>query len=106
MDLNEDQLQRIIETNPGEFAVYRLENDVLRTLYYSPGLPACSGMDTETYSALSREDAAVLILENDRGRVRRELQKVMAANAPPTLTIPFASSTKRAASSGCTPKRA
>ena len=78
MDLNEDQLQRIIETNPGEFAVYRLENDVLRTLYYSPGLPACSGMDTETYSALSREDAAVLILENDRKHVREGLQKLVA----------------------------
>jgi signal transduction histidine kinase/PAS domain-containing protein/ActR/RegA family two-component response regulator len=73
MELDDRTLGAITDSNPGDFAVYRVEGGRLSTLYASDGLAALSGMTREEYDALTREDAAAVILKADQPQVAARL---------------------------------
>ena len=73
MELNEQTLSLITQANPGDFAVYRVEGGRLATLYAAPGLHAISGMSSEEYDALVRDDASAVVFEGDRPAVGEKL---------------------------------
>lgn len=80
MEFGEQDLQRIIRLNPGDYAVYELQNGTLRTLYASPELPGHSGMTAEEYRQLTCEDALNLVVENDLPYVRARLAEAAGGN--------------------------
>jgi len=77
MEIDESTLAMIRRTNPGDFAVYRVENGALQTLLSSPGLPALSEMTPEEYRRLTDKDAAAIVLEPDRPLVAAKLSEVL-----------------------------
>ncbi len=77
MKLTEPYLSSLIQSIPGDFAVYQLKNGKITTLYAAPGLPANSGMTEEEYLAAAGDDAAGIILDSDRPLVMAELEKML-----------------------------
>jgi len=78
VDISEYDISCIVRTNPGDFAIYKFENDVLRTLYYSPSLPEISAMNKQEYEELVIEDASRIVLNRDRERISGLLKKMFA----------------------------
>ena len=75
--LNRNDIRLIAESNPGDFAIYRIEEGHLRALFVSPALPEISGMNREEYSALTERDAADIILDCDREEVSLHLKQIL-----------------------------
>jgi len=88
MEIDERVLSMIRRTNPGEYAVYRVENGVLRTLLSSPGLPALSEMTPEEYRALTEPDAAAIVLDADRPLTSAKLAEALQS-ADPAAVFPL-----------------
>ena len=76
MEIDTRVLSIIERTNPGDCAVYRVEDGALRTLFASSELPALSGMTPEEYRALTENDAAAVVLEPDRPLVAAKLAEI------------------------------
>lgn len=85
MEISEDVLAIIRQTNIGDYAVYRVENGALRTLLCSPGLPALSEMTPEEYRALTERDACAIVLEPDRPLVAAKISEVLQYEDPTAL---------------------
>jgi len=77
MEIDAHMLSVISYTNPGDYAVYRVENGTLRALLCSGSLPALSGMTLEEYNAVTEKDAAAVVLESDRKLVAAKLTEVL-----------------------------
>lgn len=77
MTITKQELDCIIRSNPGDFAIYKIENGVPRLLHNSASLSAHSGMSPEEYEALSHDDASKVILENDRAAVIASLAGIL-----------------------------
>ena len=75
LELGEKELARIIRSYPGDFALYRVEDGALRTLYASSGLPGYSGMESDEYSELVRDDARAIILKADLPHVAEGVRR-------------------------------
>ena len=78
MELSRQDIDSIIETYPGDFAIYALRDGRLIPLYNSPELPALSGMDGETYDALTKQDASAVVMSSDRPHVAALLARILA----------------------------
>ena len=77
MTITKQELDCIIRSNPGDFAIYKIENGVPRPLHNSASLSAHSGMSPEEYEALFHDDASKVILENDRAAVIASLAGIL-----------------------------
>lgn len=82
MEIDENILMMIRQTNPGDYAVYRIERGMLQTLLRSPGLPALSGMTAEEYNLVTRQDAAAIVLESDRLKVAAKQAEILQSTEP------------------------
>jgi len=90
MEIDASVLSMIERTNPGEYAIYRVENGTLCTLLRSPGLPALSGMTPEAYGECTRRDAAAIVLESDRPLVADKLAEVLqCADVSAVFTLTY-----------------
>ena len=90
MEIDANALSIIERTNPGDFAVYRIEDGALRTLLCAPGLPALSDMTPEEYRALTEKDAAAVVLETDRPLVAAKLAEVLqSADESAVFTLTY-----------------
>ena len=77
MEITAQVLTMIGQTNPGDYAVYRVENSVLQPLLCSPGLESLSGMTPDEYQALTEKDASEVVLLSDRPSVAATIKKLM-----------------------------
>ena len=77
LNLNRSMLTAIAQTNPGDFAIDRVRDGRLETLFRSAGFPAFSGMTEEEYGQLTGENASRIVLECDRGRVDAVLKTLL-----------------------------
>jgi len=75
--LDEGTIGIIAESNPGDFAIYKIENGRLVTLFFSPGLAGLSGMSSEEYEKATSVDAGAMILSADRDRVRARVSHII-----------------------------
>jgi len=80
MEFNKSVLSMIIDTFPGDLAVYRLENGRLIDLYTTRSLAAFCGMTWEEFSELTASDAADAVLDSDRHYVADVLKDVLEKN--------------------------
>lgn len=77
MQIDAHILSLIQRTNPGDFAVYRVENGALKVLLSSPGLPSLSGMTPDEHAAVTKNNAAAIVLEADRKLVSGKLEELI-----------------------------
>lgn len=87
MELSEHDLDYVIRTNPGDFAIYRLKDGALATIYVSPGVPTLSGMTEAAYRTFMEQDAARAVLEQDRPAVAEKLAALSAGTPEVELTF-------------------
>ena len=78
MEFKQTDLDYLIRTYPGDYAVYRLGSAGLSPLYTSPGLPALSEMDEEEYRAVTGENAVNIVFSGDRAAVEANLTALLA----------------------------
>jgi len=69
MELGNAALSTMIQSIPGDFALYRIVKGKLKTLYAPQEMPAFCGMTPEAYDAVVREDAADLITGSTRENI-------------------------------------
>jgi len=86
MELNRAVLDAIIGSCPGDFAVYRVAENRLATVYYSPGLPGLCDMTAEEYDRIISRDAADIVLPADRPRVASLVQKLAGGQSEVDFT--------------------
>jgi len=77
MQIDAQALSFIKRTNPGDFAVYRVNHGALVTLLSSPSLPVLSDMTPGEYAALTETDAVAIVLDADRKMVSEKLEGLM-----------------------------
>jgi len=91
MELDDQTLRIIADSNPGDFGIYRIDNGRLSPLLASEGLAELSGMTRREYDALTRNDAAAVILKADLPQVAARLGALLtkkeAADADITYRI-------------------
>ena len=63
------ELRGLFESVPGNIVIYRIQGGKLKTLFCSPAVPAISGLSREEYDRLTGDDAAAILLPNDRARI-------------------------------------
>ena len=85
-ELTRPMLDMIAESNPGDFALYRVEDGRLTGLYASAGLHLLSGMSPEEYEQAVRENAADVILDADRGMIALRLGELLRGGRDQDLT--------------------
>lgn len=90
MTITRQELDFIIQSNPGDFAVYKVENGKPLPLYNSESLSAHSGMSPEEYESITHGDASQLILENDRVMVMTLLNKLLQTKEDTEYTFRIA----------------
>jgi len=76
MEISRRDLELAISTNPGDIAVYVLRGTALKTLYATKKLPAMSGMSCAEYAAVTRDDAAKIVLADDRPGVTEHIEEI------------------------------
>lgn len=67
--LNQEVIETIAKSNPGDFAIYQLKEKKLIKLYLSDDLATHSGMTEEEYENIMADDAMEIVLEADKGKV-------------------------------------
>ena len=92
--LSQQNIDEIIRTNPGDFAIYHTQGKGLQTLYYSPSLPAISGMDREEYDQITSQDAAAIVFEGDRPFVGAKMIQLMTDHRDVEVTYRIIHKTK------------
>lgn len=71
MEISRRTIERIASVIPGDCAVYSTAKDgVVRTLYYSPGIPALSGRTPEEYEREVAVCALDAVVADDRNNLR------------------------------------
>ncbi|MCI2062399.1 MAG: ATP-binding protein [Eubacteriaceae bacterium] len=75
--LDEGTIGIIAESNPGDFAIYKIENGRLIPLFSSDSLAEMSGMGRDEYNRAVMEDANLLVLSSDRENVRARVADVV-----------------------------
>ena len=77
MEFTKEDLDYIIRTQLGDFAIYELKNGELQTIYAAPSLARYSGMTRAEYDEITVHDASDIIMESDIPRVGRALEHAM-----------------------------
>jgi PAS domain-containing protein len=78
VELTESLLSLIAQSNPGAYAIYRVDGGKMTALFRADSLPAISGMTPEEYAACTQDDAAAIILPADRAQVAALLAALLA----------------------------
>lgn len=89
MEFNRQRLTDIVSGNPGEFAVYKINDGKLNLLYCSPKLSETFGMSMEAYTKLAETDAVDVVLESDRPHVRMLIEKVSRGEITEDLDLNY-----------------
>jgi PAS domain-containing protein len=84
--LDDAMINALIESNPGDFALYLLDGWKLVKLYAAASLPALSGMTPEEYEAVTAEDATAIILDCDRARAADEMGRMLSEGVDADIT--------------------
>ena len=82
MDLNGSEIERLAGMMPGNYAIYRVRRMKLDTLYYSESLHELSGISREEYDSIIHDDAADIVLGQDRNIVAAEMTKCIETHEP------------------------
>jgi signal transduction histidine kinase/CheY-like chemotaxis protein/PAS domain-containing protein len=90
MEIADSLLKSLAENNPGNFALYRLHEGRLLTLFRSPLLPALSGMNAEDYDKLTESDAATIVFPEDRLHVQEAVAAAFQTHQDVDLTYRIA----------------
>ena len=77
ISLDAETIEIIAQSNPGDFAIYQLNEDRLIALYASDTLAEMSGMTIEEYENAISVDANALILKEDLPEIKRRIAKVL-----------------------------
>jgi PAS domain-containing protein len=77
LDLSEHELACIIESNPSDFAVFRMVNGTPHLLYASEALPAYTGLDAPEFAARMQQNATSFIVAQDRQRVEKQFAQIV-----------------------------
>ena len=77
VEFNDKILSQVGNMNPGDYAVYRIENGRLITMAFSDGLPGLSGLTEDEYAEITKEDAAAIVLEADRRQVSETIGEII-----------------------------
>jgi signal transduction histidine kinase len=93
MEISRRDLELAISTNPGDIAVYILRGTALKTLYASANLPAMSGMSCAEYTAVTRDDAAKIVLADDRPKVTEHIREMLSGGKDANFTCRTANGT-------------
>lgn len=72
MELTRDEVLKYAQTMPGNVAVY-IAGKELETIYYSPQIPALSGLTDSEYDEIIKKDASDIILKEDRTYVAKKI---------------------------------
>jgi len=76
-ELDDRSLKIIIDSNPGDFAIYQLAQGKLSSLYASEGLAELSGMSQQEYDDLTEADASAVIMKADLPEVKKRIAQMM-----------------------------
>ena len=75
--LDFDTITTIGEGNPGDFAIYKIENEKLVALYSSGSMADMIGMSAEEFKNAIYYDANELVVEEDREAVKAMIKKAL-----------------------------
>ena len=78
MEITEKDLQLIIQSNPGDIIIYKLNEYGATPLYYAPTMPAYTGYTDAEYKKMLTTNAMERVLPQDRDLVWRKAQEAMA----------------------------
>lgn len=78
MELGRAALSTMIQSIPGDFALYKIVDGKLKTLYAPQELPAFCGMTPEAYEALVKDDAADLVTGGTRETINLMIEDIAA----------------------------
>ncbi len=81
MEGNSRELAALIGAIPGDFGIYRVCGQAVRSVYSSAGLPSLCAMEPAEYEAIVTRSAAELVLPADRPSVAARLHGVLAQEA-------------------------
>jgi len=87
MNLTQEELEYIKKVNAGDCAVYLIENGRARVAYYSPSIPAFSGLSGEEYEKIFSADSYAGIVKNDVPVVRAAIEKTASGHGDSDLTF-------------------
>ena len=76
-EFNDEILGQAERLNPGDYAIYCIDNSRLITMAFSDGLPGLSGLTADEYKKLIRKDAAEIVLEADRCKVAEAIGEMI-----------------------------
>jgi PAS domain S-box-containing protein len=87
MNITQEELEYIKKVNAGDFAVYLIESGIARVIYYSPSIPAFSGLTDEEYKKVFGDDSYAGIVESDVPIARAALEKTIAGGDDADFTF-------------------
>ncbi|HUM83699.1 MAG TPA: ATP-binding protein [Lachnospiraceae bacterium] len=70
------------EMIPGHAGIYRINKNVMETLYFSEGIPGTLALSRTEYLALTKDDALEAVCVPDRRAVIESIRKCIAERAP------------------------
>ena len=77
MEITKEDISKITSIFPGNYAIYKLDGGVLRVMHNAPDLSELSGMGTEEYNDIVKDNAANIVLESDRRKIAGLLADVL-----------------------------
>lgn len=76
VEIDDSMIELLISSYPSAFAIYSLDSQSVKCIYYSEDIPALSGMTSDEYDYIIKNDAALIIEDNDRIKVKDILADV------------------------------
>lgn len=87
MEIDQRLLTGIIQSLPGDFAIYRVTDDgKLKTIYAAPSLADISGMTHGEYKIMTETDAVEIVLQGDRPYIEAALKPLLIEQKDAELT--------------------
>ena len=82
MELTDELLENLKKFLPGSAAIYRINGDIVETLYAAENLCALNGMTAEEYRALTSRNAAATVLPADLPGLMEAVRRCITTGAP------------------------
>src|SRR5574344_1266126 len=82
MEITPQNLSKIKQYVPGNFAVYRVDGTTVESLYFSSGLPAILGMTEKDYRETTQRNAAEVVFSEDLPGLMTAVKKSIDTNQP------------------------
>lgn len=76
-EFNDGILSQVENLNPGDYAIYCIEDDRLIMMAFSNGLPGLSGLTKDEYVELTKENAVAIVLDADRKQVGETIGEII-----------------------------